>query len=111
MSVPGEIIAKKQLKPEASRWFVYIVRCHDDSLYTGITRNLEKRLAEHNGSPKGARYTRGRRPVILVYHEESVSRSTATRRERQIKQLDSTRKNRLISAKDTGEAHDIHPDC
>ena len=53
----------------AQSWYVYVVRCRDDSLYTGITTELERRIEEHNHSPKGARYTRARRPVELVYSE------------------------------------------
>ena len=74
-------------------WFVYILECADQSLYTGITTDLERRLDEHNGSKLGARYTRSRRPVKLLYHESYDNRSTATQREIQIKRLD--RKHKL----------------
>jgi len=66
-------------------YFVYMVRCADDTLYTGITTDLERRVAEHNGSLKGAKYTRARRPVILVYNEEYKTRSEASKREYFIK--------------------------
>jgi len=66
-------------------YFVYMVRCADDTLYTGITTDLERRVAEHNGSVKGAKYTRARRPVILVYNEEYKTRSEASKREYFIK--------------------------
>lgn len=56
-------------------WFVYLLRCSDQTLYTGITTNLEQRFQEHNHSAKGAKYTRGRRPVRLVYFERQSSRS------------------------------------
>lgn len=66
-------------------YYVYMVRCADDTLYTGITTDLERRVAEHNDSQKGAKYTRARRPVELVYHECFVQRSEASRREYHIK--------------------------
>ena len=53
-----------------SSWYVYIVRCNDGTLYTGITKDLERRLAEHNSPKGGAKYTRTRKPVTLVYFEE-----------------------------------------
>ncbi len=70
-------------------WFVYILRCADDTLYTGITTDVGRRIDEHNGGKApGARYTRGRRPVVLAYSEEAASRAAASRREAAIKQLD-----------------------
>jgi len=74
-------------------YFVYILQCNDTTLYTGITVNVQKRLKEHNESPKGAKYTRVRRPVKLVYTEESTDRSSASKREYAIKKL--TRKEKL----------------
>lgn len=86
--------------PEESRqspaWFVYMVRCRDNSLYTGITTDLAKRLVQHNSDQEGARYTRGRRPVHLVYAEQAPSRSVATKREGRLKRLDAARKNTLV---------------
>jgi putative endonuclease len=77
----------------ASAWFVYIVRCADRTLYTGVTTNVERRVAEHNGiGAAGARYTRSRRPVELVHVETVATRAAATRREAAIKQLDRARK-------------------
>jgi len=74
-------------------WFVYILRCADDTLYTGITTDVARRIDEHNaGKAPGARYTRGRRPVRLAYAEEAVNRSAASSREAAIKQLDRSRK-------------------
>ncbi|HEO98490.1 MAG: GIY-YIG nuclease family protein [Campylobacterales bacterium] len=64
---------------------VYILRCADDTLYTGIATDLDRRLTEHNSSEKGARYTRSRRPVKLVYSEPFPDRSSASRREYEIK--------------------------
>lgn len=79
-----------------SDWFVYMVRCADNSLYTGIATDLARRVAQHNGTEGlGARYTRSRRPVELVFCEKSVSRSAASQRERQIKQLSKTAKEAL----------------
>ena len=67
-------------------WFVYIVRCADDSLYTGITKDVDRRVREHNeGDKLASKYTRARRPVVLVYQETCGSRSAATRREIEIK--------------------------
>ena len=80
-------------------WLVYIVRCADGSLYTGIARDLERRIAEHNADKgAGASYTRSRRPVRLVYQEPAPDRSTASKREYQIKQLSRTEKLALILA-------------
>ncbi len=67
-------------------WVVYILRCADDTLYTGITNDLDRRLAAH-AEGRGARYTRGRLPVELRYLEPAASRSAATRREAEIKRL------------------------
>ena len=69
-------------------WVVYILRCVDDSLYTGVAKDAEKRLVEHNtDNVKGAKYTRARRPVVLVYQEACDSRSEACKREAAIKKL------------------------
>ena len=66
-------------------YYVYIVRCADETLYTGIATELERRIEEHNTSDKGAKYTRVRRPVALVYQEEYPDRSSASKREYEIK--------------------------
>ena len=66
-------------------YYLYIMCCSDESLYTGITTDLERRLWEHNHSEKGAKYTRVRRPVCLVYSESYPDRSAASKREYQIK--------------------------
>ena len=78
--------------------FVYIVQCSDDSLYTGYAKDVERRVAEHNGegAADGARYTRGRRPVHLVYQEVFESRSAAQKREHEIKQLSKRDKLQLL---------------
>jgi len=77
-------------------WYVYLVKCGDGSLYCGITTNIERRLKEHNSGSKGAKYTRSRRPVSLVHVEPSENRSTASRREAQIKKLTRKQKEELI---------------
>jgi putative endonuclease len=66
-------------------YYVYIVKCADKTLYTGISTELERRVEEHNTSEKGARYTRARRPVSLVYSESYPDRSSASKREYEIK--------------------------
>ena len=75
--------------------YVYILRCRDASLYTGWTNNLEKRLEAHN-SGKGAKYTRGRGPVTLVYRETLATREEALHRECEIKKMTKTAKLALI---------------
>lgn len=79
-------------------WFVYMLRCADDSLYTGITNNLDGRVNAHNGSKQGARYTRSRRPVHLVYSERKRDKRSAMRREAVLKKLTRTEKMVLIDA-------------
>jgi putative endonuclease len=83
----------------AGRWCVYVLRCNDGSLYTGITTDVARRVAEHNGDGgAGARYTRGRRPVELLYVEAAASRGEAARREAAIKRLDRARKLALCAS-------------
>jgi putative endonuclease len=79
-------------------WQVYIIRCSDDSLYTGITTDIERRLSQHGGRRGGARYFRGRRPERLVYLESGHTRSTAGRREVAIKKMTRAQKIRLIAS-------------
>ncbi|MDC0008733.1 GIY-YIG nuclease family protein [bacterium] len=78
-------------------WWVYIVECSDKSLYTGITTDTDRRVIEHNTSVKGAKYTRSKRPVSLVYKEQCENRSIASKREHQIKKLKRTDKLLLVS--------------
>ena len=73
-------------------WYLYILECKDGTLYTGITDNIPRRLEEHNEG-KGAKYTRGRGPVLLRYQEECGSHSAALKREYAVKQL--TRQDKL----------------
>ena len=77
-------------------WHVYIVCCKDNSLYTGITTDILRRIDEHNSRKNGARYTRTRRPVELVYIEQVSSRAIAARREHQIKKMTPVGKKQLI---------------
>ena len=76
----------KRGRPRREPWFLYIVRCADGTLYTGITNNLERRCKMHNEG-KGARYTRPRRPVELIYQEMLKSRTAALVRECAVKAL------------------------
>ena len=77
-------------------WHVYMVRCGDGTLYTGITNDLEKRIKAHNSGKDGARYTRARRPVKLVYSEGVESKSAAAKLEYRIKTLTRSKKVELI---------------
>lgn len=76
-------------------WYVYMLRCRDNSLYTGYTDNVARRAAVHNAG-KGAKYTKARLPVTVVYQEECPDKSTALKREYAIKQLSKARKEALI---------------
>jgi len=76
-------------------WYVYMLRCGDGTLYTGITDDVEKRLAAHRVG-KGAKYTRGRGPLELAYVEEQPDKPTALRREYEIKQLTRQEKLKLL---------------
>jgi putative endonuclease len=73
-------------------FFVYILRCSDDTLYTGITNNLDRRLHEHNNTSRGARYTRGRRPVRCIRSFIRSTRSEAQRLEAHLKSLSAKEK-------------------
>lgn len=76
--------------------YTYMVKCQDGTIYTGWTTMLERRISEHNNG-KGAKYTRSRRPVELIYYEESPSKQEAMRRECEIKKM--TRKQKIELAK------------
>ena len=80
----------------ANTWKLYILRCGDGSLYTGITTDVEKRLEAHR-SGKGAKYTRGRGPLALVYHEECGDHSAALRRELAVKALSREEKQKMLT--------------
>lgn len=80
-----------------ANWYVYIVRCADNSLYTGVAMDTDKRIDEHNHDDKlAARYTRVRRPVSLVYCEIYKTRSEAQSREYAIKQLSKAAKEKIV---------------
>ena len=85
------IIHKKQ-----SPYVLYILRCRDGSLYTGITVDCERRILEHNTSDKAAKYTRSRRPVILAYTEILETKSAALKREIAIKKMTKAKKEELL---------------
>lgn len=79
-------------------YYIYILECKDGSLYTGFTNNIEDRVKTHNAG-KGAKYTRGRTPVVLKYSEEFEDKSSALKREAQIKKLTKDKKLQLINSK------------
>lgn len=89
-------LATKKKKVRSTRWYVYLVRCADDSLYCGITNELVGRFLAHNAG-KGAKYTRSRLPVVLVYAESAASFSDALKREYAIKQLTRREKEALCA--------------
>jgi len=83
-------------------YYIYIVQCADETLYTGIAKDLKRRVKEHNESEKGAKYTRARRPVKLVYSEKFTDRSTASKREYEIKKkMTRMQKLKLITGQNT----------
>lgn len=84
-------------------WTIYILKCADTSLYTGITNDLPRRIAQHE-SGKGAKYTRHRSPLVLVYEEASENRSEASKREAAIKKLSRAGKMALIANKGQSKA-------
>ena len=81
-------------------WYLYVVRCRDDSLYTGITVDVERRVHEHNTSRRGAKYTRSKRPVTLIYSEALSDRSSAQKRENSFKRL--SRNDKIIFLRERG---------
>lgn len=94
MSLKKEMVGLAQQQNN----YVYIVRCRDQTLYTGWTNQLEKRIEAHNAG-KGAKYTKARRPVELVYFETFEHKNEALKREYQIKQLKRSEKEKLILSK------------
>lgn len=79
-----------------SPYTLYLLRCSDGTLYTGITLDLQRRIDEHNTSGKGAKYTRSRRPCVMVYHELLENKSNALKREIAIKKMSRTQKEALL---------------
>lgn len=84
-------------------WYVYLLRCADDTLYAGCTTDPKRRLQQHN-SGRGAKYTRSRRPVTLVYLEQAENHSQALRREAALKRLS---RNEKLALADTCSSHDL----
>lgn len=80
-------------EPRESQWYVYLLRCADDTLYAGVTTDCERRLREHNGEKKGgAKYTRVRRPVVIFWSQPCDDRSSACQREAKIKKMSRAKK-------------------
>lgn len=79
------------------QWYVYLLRCNDNSLYCGVTTDLSRRVNEHNTSVKGAKYTKVRRPVSLVYSTLAEDRSSACKLEAEIKKLAKAKKELLVA--------------
>jgi putative endonuclease len=77
-------------------YYLYILKCADQTLYTGITVDLERRTKEHNQSKLGAKYTKARRPVVLVYSKKYRNRSAASKAESKLKQLSREKKLELV---------------
>ncbi len=86
-----------EIPENTTTWFVYILRCADDSLYTGITTDLNRRCEQHNAGT-ASRYTRSRLPVTMVYHETQENRSMALKRELEIKAMPRRAKESLIKS-------------
>ena len=82
------------------KWYMYVVRCIDGSLYAGITIDIRRRILEHNFGMKGAKYTRSRRPVTLLHVEECDNHSDALRREHKFKKLSKKRKEEMMGLGD-----------
>jgi len=78
-------------------WFLYVLKCDDGTLYTGVTTNIQRRLKEHNTSSRGAKYTKTRRPVEVVYWTCFRDRSSAQKAEYKFKQLTREQKKKVIS--------------
>jgi predicted GIY-YIG superfamily endonuclease len=93
---------KPRPKPPGDRWFVYLLRCGDGTLYTGIAKDVDRRCQQHNAGT-ASRYTRSRLPVVVVYQESHASRSLALRREAAIKALSRQQKMSLIQSTHKGK--------
>ncbi len=90
-------LQQKQTISVIKEWYVYIMECSDGSYYTGVTTDVDRRLHEHNNTSKGAKYTRCRRPVTLIYFEKTDSRQSACRREYAIKRMKTVAKKNLVT--------------
>jgi putative endonuclease len=89
---------RKGRKRIASRWSTYLLRCADTTLYCGVTNDLRRRTAAHNAG-RGAKYTRGRRPVVVVWRKRCASKSAALKLEYVVKRLTRAGKERLTEGK------------
>ena len=96
-NVSGLITLAELAKSKKKFWCVYILKCSDNTYYTGITSNIKRRIQQHNAN-KGAKYTKGRGPFSLVYQDGCKDRSEASRKEYKIKKLPLTEKINLIDA-------------
>ena len=83
-------------------WYVYVIRASDNSLYTGVTTDVQRRFKEHCGTQKGARYFRGRQPIEVVYSDACPDRGSALRREAAIKKLPRAQKLKMIMENKSG---------
>jgi predicted GIY-YIG superfamily endonuclease len=103
---------RPRTKASGDRWFVYLVRCADDSLYTGIAKDIARRCQQHNAGT-ASRYTRSRLPVVVVYEEGQRSRSLALKRETAIKAMNRRQKLALIDSyrpqRATVRRHELKP--
>ena len=99
LELPIDLNVEKLTVETSTIWFVYILRCADHSLYTGITTDLTRRCQQHNAGT-GARYTRSRLPVNIEYHETQTDRSAALKRELEIKAMTRAEKEALINSAD-----------
>tara|TARA_R110000796_G_scaffold99266_1_gene207296 strand:- start:6 stop:257 length:252 start_codon:yes stop_codon:yes gene_type:complete len=79
------------------KWFLYVLQCADGSYYTGVTTDAERRVNEHNTSKRGAKYTKTRRPVVIIYLSEYESRSSAQKAEYKFKQLTRKQKEEIVN--------------
>ena len=80
-----------------SGWYLYLVRCHDGTLYTGISTDVDRRFAQHQvGGNEGSKYLKGRGPLTLVFEEKLSSRSVASKIERKVKKMSKARKEKLV---------------
>ncbi len=104
---PGTI--KKTNSSKNTNWSVYIILADDGSYYTGISTDVERRFQEHCDKPAGAKYFNGRKPVDVVYREGGHDRSSATKREMEIKNLSRKQKQGLISGSDQSELSSATP--
>jgi len=80
-----------------NKWCVYVAKCSDNSLYCGITTDIDRRIYEHNFSKKGAKYTRSRRPVKLIFKSALMSRSSAASVEAKFKKLRTDKKKKIVN--------------